>query len=170
MIVRPATAEDAPKLSEVLQTLVAAGTRRSPADPDFVLGHYIAAPAGIRCSVAIDTDGQHTDGQATDGQDAVGRILGFQSLKRAEAGNPYDTPIGWGIIGTHVRPDAARRGVGRALFASTLDAAQAAGLPAIEAYISATNAGAIAYYGSLGFETYRPVDGVDCRRLLVTPL
>lgn len=153
MIVRPAKPDDAKGVSAVLQALVAAGKRRKAADPDFALSHYIAHAGQIRCSLAVDEDG---------------RVLGFQSLKRAEPGNPYDTPVGWGIIGTHVRPDAARRGVGRALFAATLEAAQAARLPAIEAFISAGNAGAIAYYGSLGFETYRPVDGVDCRRLLIT--
>ncbi len=34
-------------------------------------------------------------------------------------GNPYEVEPGWGVIGTHVSPPAARRGVGTALFAAS---------------------------------------------------
>lgn len=92
-------------------------------------------------------------------------MLGFQSLKVAREGNPYETPLGWGIIGTHVRPSAARMGVGSRLFAATLQAAREARLPAIEAYIGEQNRAALAYYETLGFRTYRRSDGIVCKAL-----
>ncbi|RVV98917.1 GNAT family N-acetyltransferase [Mesobaculum littorinae] len=153
MLIRPATSDDADAVSLVLRDLVAAGKRQKASDPDFARANYITHPDEIRCSLAIDE---------------AGEVMGFQSLRRASEGNPYGTPSGWGIIGTHIRPTSARRGVGRRLFAATLEAARTAGVPAIEAFIAATNAEGIAYYAALGFETYRPVYGVDCRRLLVS--
>ena len=125
MNVREAIAADADAMSEVLEELVAAGKRTNRATSDFVRSHYLEHPHRLHCFVAIDADG---------------RILGFQSLKLADADNAYGTPIGWGIIGTHVRPSAARRGVGSALFGETLEAARNAGLSAIEAYIGEENA------------------------------
>lgn len=154
MRIRAATSSDAEALSRVLQDLVTAGKRHKPADADFARQQYLDHPAQIRCSLALD---------------AAGEILGFQSLKIARSDNPYGTPLGWGIIGTHIRPLAARQGVGRQLFPVTRAAAQEAGLLAIEAYIGADNAGAIAYYEALGFATYRPVPGVDCKRLILSP-
>ncbi|MBR9763179.1 MAG: GNAT family N-acetyltransferase [Rhodobacteraceae bacterium] len=146
MQIRPATLEDAPAISAMLQELVAAGKRTSRADADFVRTHYITG--GLLCSVAVEGDG----------------ILGLQSLMRAEAGNPYDTPEGWGIIGTHVSPRAARKGVGRGLFAASLAAAEQAGLPVIEAYIQRGNAAGQGYYGAMGFTAWREDDTAIARR------
>jgi ribosomal protein S18 acetylase RimI-like enzyme len=148
VLIREAIPADADAMSDVLQELIAAGKRTRDADADFVLSHYLGHPHRLHCFVAVD------DG---------GRILGFQSLKRAHEGNPYGTPIGWGIIGTHVRPSAARTGVGSRLFEATLDSARDAGLRAIEAYIGAENAAALAYYEALGFETCRRPDGAICK-------
>ncbi|WP_353472274.1 GNAT family N-acetyltransferase [Salipiger sp. H15] len=147
--IRAATRADVPGLSVMLQELVAAGKRTRPADEDFVLATYVAHPDGISCFVAEAGDGQ---------------LLGLQALSLAGAVNPYGTPEGWGIIGTHVSPDAARRGVGKGLFAATRAAAQAAGLPAIEAYIGAANAEGLGYYDAMGFRTWRTPEGVVCKR------
>ena len=119
MIVREANVDDADGVSGVLTELLAAGKRSKASDPGFALNHYIADPDRILCSVAVDDDGT---------------ILGFQSLKHAREGNPYGTPVGWGIIGTHVRPTAARRGVGRALFAVSEAAARGAGIEKLHCY------------------------------------
>jgi ribosomal protein S18 acetylase RimI-like enzyme len=81
--------------------------------------------------------------------------LGFQSLLRAAAGNRYDVPVGWGIIGTHIGPRAQRRGVGSALFAASREAALAARLTRIDATIAADNATGLGYYEAMGFRTYR---------------
>lgn len=144
-----AAAGDAAAMHEILAELVAAGRRRSAGDAAHVLAHYIAHPHRLHCFAA---------------REGEGRILGFQSLKCAWPGNPYATPVGWGIIGTHVRPSAARMGVGARLFAATLAAAPAAHLPAIEAYIGEENEAALAYYGAMGFAAWRRAAGAVCMR------
>jgi GNAT superfamily N-acetyltransferase len=150
VLIREATPADADAMSDVLEELIAAGKRARAGDTDFVRSHYLEHPHRLHCFVAVD------DG---------GKILGFQSLKRAQEGNPYGTPIGWGIIGTHVRPSAARTGVGSRLFEATAAAAREAGLPMIEAYIGEENSAALAYYEALRFSTCRRADGAVCKAL-----
>ena len=150
MHIRPAIPDDADGMSRVLVALTAAGLRTRPDSADFALQTYIAPPDGILCSVATDDDGT---------------ILRLQSLKRAVAGNPYGVTPGWGIIGTHIHPAAARRGIGAALFAATEAAARAAGLTDVDATIGADNAGGLAYYEAMGFRTYRQMDDAICKRL-----
>ena len=150
MEIREAQTRDAEAMSEVLNELIAAGQRVKPGDVTFVLSHYIQHPDRLHCGIACD---------------GHGKVLGFQSLKIANEGNPYQTPIGWGIIGTHVRPSAARLGVASQLFASTLKAARKAKLTAIEAYIGDQNEAALAYYERMGFRTYRLTKGVICKAL-----
>ena len=152
MMIRQGGVEDIEQMSAFLQQLTASGKRTSPDDVDFVRANYIEDPDGIRCSVAEDED----------------VILGFQSLKRARAGNKWGVEPGWGIIGTHIRPSAARRGVGRALFATTRQVARDAGLSFIDASIAATNPEALAYYEAMGFRTYRTPDGLICKRFDVS--
>jgi ribosomal protein S18 acetylase RimI-like enzyme len=113
-----------------------------------VLENYIQHADRIECSVAEDEDGH---------------ILGFQSLRYARADNPYGVAEGWGIIGTHVSPQAARRGVGSALFAVTRRAAEARGLKNIDASIGADNALGQSYYDAMGFMTYRQPEGLVCK-------
>jgi ribosomal protein S18 acetylase RimI-like enzyme len=137
-------------MSDILEELFAAGKRSGRADASFALSHYVEHPHRLHCLLAIDGDG---------------KVLGFQSLKIAHEGNPYGTPTGWGIIGTHVRPSAGRSGVGSALFAATLPGAREAGLPAIEAYIADQNNAALAYYDSIGFRTHRRREGIICKAL-----
>ena len=149
MRIRAAEPADAEGISAVLQALVTAKKRTKRSDPAFAREHYIEDPGRIQCFVAEDEGGD---------------ILGFQSMKLAEAGNPYGAPVGWGVIGTHVSPRAARRGVGARLFAATVLVARDAGLPAIEAYIGAENAEGQAYYEAMGFRTYRYAEGAVCKR------
>ena len=148
MVIREVQERDASSMSEVLQELVAASKRTKTADVEFVLSHYLNHPNRLYCAVAIDVEPT---------------VLGFQSLKIATKGNPYGTPIGWGIIGTHVRPSAARLGVGSKLFGSILEAAREANLPAIEAYIGRMNEAALAFYDRVGFRTYRETEDVICK-------
>ncbi len=145
MQTRPASVADAPALSRVLREIIAQTGRDRPHDEAFVLRQYLANPAAIRCTVAVD---------------AAGVVVGFQSLVRAEAGNRYDVPAGWGIIGTHISPRTHRQGVGAALFAASRVAAEQAGLTKIDAYIGAENAGALRYYEAMGFRTYREPEGI----------
>lgn len=147
--IRPATPADAAGMAAVLRAIIALTGRDRPATADYVLEQYIAHPDRVACSVAV----------------ASGEILGFQSLRLARAGNPWAVTPGYGIIGTHIGPAAHRRGVGRALFAVSLAAARAAGLPAIDASIGEANTLGLAYYEAIGFRAYRSLPGVICKRL-----
>ena len=152
MNLRDATERDVPQISAFLKELTAAGKRTRPDDEAFVLAHYINDPAKIRCTVAEED----------------GEILGFQSLSLAEDGNQWGVTPGWGIIGTHIRLSAARRGVGRALFSVTRAAAAAAGISDIDASIGADNAEGLGYYEAIGFRAYRSAPGRICKRFEVS--
>lgn len=153
MDIRMAAIDDAAAMSRVLREIIAHTGRQRPHDEAFVIAHYIANPASIRCTLASGDDGD---------------IFGFQSLVRAAPGNRYDVPVGWGIIGTHISPRAHRRGVGRALFQSSREAAERAGLQNIDAYIGADNQTALHYYDAMGFRTYRTPEGVVQKAYSVT--
>lgn len=112
-----------------------AGLRSSPVDVALVRARYLDMEYGVACTVAERED----------------RVVGFQSLKRAWPGNPYDVAQGWGIIGTHIHPEAGRSGLGRRLFVKSLAAARAAGLRHLDASIGADNSPALAYYSAMGF-------------------
>lgn len=152
MKIRDATVEDESQMSAFLRELTASGKRTSPDDADFVRAYYIDDAGKIRCSVAEDD----------------GIILGFQSLKLAEPGNAWGVEPGWGIIGTHIRPSASRRGVGRSLFQVTRSAAEEAGIGQIDATIASNNPEALAYYEAMGFQTYRTAAGLISKRLTVS--
>lgn len=135
---RPARPDDATKLAEVQNAIYRAGLRASLVDGALIRERYLDTAHEVACTVA----------------ELRGRVVGFQSLKRAWPGNPYEVPEGWGVIGTHIHPEVSRRGLGRRLFAVSLSAAEAAGLRHIDATISADNAPALAYYSAMGFIPY----------------
>ncbi|MFD0839458.1 GNAT family N-acetyltransferase [Williamsia serinedens] len=141
--VRPAWPPDAEAMATVQNAIHRAGLRATPVDTDGVRERHLDEVHSIACTVAVDD----------------GRVVGFQSLKRAWIDNPYGVPVGWGIIGTHIHPDVGRRGIGRRLFVVAHAAAEAAGLRHIDATIRADNAPALAYYSSLGFVPYRQEPG-----------
>lgn len=137
--VRPARPFDAEDMAEVQNAIYRASLRASPVDVALVRNRYLDLAYSLACTVA----------------EQEGRVVGFQSLARAWPENPYGVAAGWGIIGTHIHPDAGRSGLGRRLFAESLAAAQAAGLRHIDATIGADNEPALAYYAALGFTPYR---------------
>jgi GNAT superfamily N-acetyltransferase len=139
---RDAHPSDIDAMVEVQNAIYRAGLRSWESDAAFVQERYFDAEHSVSCTVA----------------DRDGVLVGFQSLKRAWPGNPYDVEVGWGIIGTHIDPVAGRSGIGRSLFARTLAAAEAAGLRHIDATIGADNAPALAYYSAMGFRPYREGD------------
>ncbi|MHA6723308.1 GNAT family N-acetyltransferase [Sphingomonas sp. RS2018] len=145
MDTRIASIDDAAAMSRVLREIIENTGRERPNDEAFVVRQYLANPASIRCTVAVDDEGN---------------VVGFQSLVKAEAGNRYDVPSGWGIIGTHISPCAHRQGVGSALFRSSGEAAKQAALEKIDAYIGADNPSGLRYYEAMGFRTYRTQEGV----------
>lgn len=148
MQIRLATHDDAVAMVAVQNAIFAAGQRKAPTDLATVRATYLDHPDRIQCVLADDGDGS---------------VLGFQSLRIARPGNAYDVAEGWGIIGTHVDPRAARRGVGSALFRATCAAARRAGLTRIDASIAADNALGQAYYAAIGFRTYRTPPGLVCK-------
>lgn len=141
--IRPAKPTDAQDMTDVQNAIYRAGLRASPVDIAQVRDRYLDEDHAVACTVAVQN----------------GRVVGFQSLKRAWPGNPYDVTEGWGIIGTHIHPDAGRTGLGRRLFARSLAAARAAGLQHIDATIGSDNEPALAYYAAMGFRPYRRGDG-----------
>jgi len=141
--IRPARSTDAEDMTEVQNAIYRAGLRASPVDVALIRERYLDAEYGVACTVA----------------EQGGRVVGFQSLTRAWPGNPYDVTEGWGIIGTHIRPDAGRSGLGRRLFATSVAAARAAGLRHIDATIGVDNSPALAYYSAMGFTPYREGSG-----------
>ncbi len=151
--IRPAVPADADGIAAVLEALRQAGRRKTAGDAAFVREAYIENDNRIACSVAVD---------------AAGRLLGFQSLQIAPEGNPFGAPVGWGVIGTHLRPDASGQGIGRALFAVTRAAAEDARLPAIEALIGADNAQGLGYYSAMGFVDYRETPTAVGKKLVLT--
>lgn len=140
---RPATPDDADALAAVQNAIFAAGLRKTPVDADRMRAIYLDLPQTLALTVA----------------ERQGKVLGFQWLGRAWPGNEYGVAPGWGMIGTHIRPDAGRSGIGRRLFAETLAAAQRAGLAHIDASIGDDNAPAFAYYQAMGFRPYRKSEG-----------
>lgn len=142
---REARPDDAQGMSALITPILKGWNSARRGDADHMLAYYIQHPDNIRCTVAVDE---------------TGRIVGFQSLILPKAGNPYNTPSGWGEIGTYVALDAGRGGIGRALFASSQEAARAAGINNIEAAIGESNDKGLGYYGAMGFVTYATEPGL----------
>jgi len=145
MGIRIASLGDAAAMTRVLRQIIVHTGRERPNDEAFVTRQYITNPTSIRCTVAVDDEGI---------------VIGFQSLVRAEADNRHGVPAGWGIIGTHISPRAHRQGVGSALFRSSREAAEEAGLKKIDACIGADNPSGLRYYEAMGFQTYRTPEGI----------
>ena len=85
-------------------------------------------------------------------------LSGFQTVVR-------ETTIeeGWGDIGTWVRANGKRRGVGSALFDATVHTARDSGLTMLNATIRADNKGGLSFYDKLGFRDYRVEKGVPLK-------
>lgn len=141
---RSASRADVPGMAAIQRANAARRGQQALITDDQVQANYILHPDRIACHVACDADG---------------RVLGFQSVRLASTGNVFDVTPGWGIIGTHISPAAARRGIGRALFDASLRAARQAGLEQIDATIASDNDEGLGYYRGMGFHEYRQTDG-----------
>ncbi|KPU84543.1 hypothetical protein JI58_03205 [Marinosulfonomonas sp. PRT-SC04] len=148
MIVRAATPDDAPAMSAILSEILTLWGSERAHDPAHICKFYIEHPDQVSCVVAVS---------------GAGEVLGFQSLKRAVAGNPYGVAVGWGVIGSYVKQGIGRRGVGAALFTATAKSAHLHGLHEIDVTISENNAAALGYYEAMGFRTYRRKQGAVCK-------
>lgn len=147
LILRPATATDAPEMAALLNEIIAIGgttAYEDSFDAQTMRASYMAAPNLLCCTVA----------------ETGGALAGFQGLFHPTEVDPM--PEGWAFIATFARVGGAGRGVGRALFGETLRLARAAGIKTIDATIRADNASGLGYYARLGF--------VDYDRLRAVPL
>ncbi|WP_298848961.1 GNAT family N-acetyltransferase [uncultured Ruegeria sp.] len=142
--IRQAVRADATEMSRILIDILNRWHSSRPGSAEHVRSFYIDHPDITKCSVASDEQSG---------------VVGFQSLKITRSGNRYKVPAGWGVIGTYVSSTALRRGVGSALFRSTLNAAADAGIHSIDAMIGAQHADALGYYEAMGFRTYRSIEG-----------
>jgi ribosomal protein S18 acetylase RimI-like enzyme len=78
-----------------------------------------------------------------------GRIVGFQTLDRwADYTDAFDHVC---VLGTFILPEHRGQGIGRQLADHTFDFARARGYEKSVIYVRASNAGAQAFYRSLGF-------------------
>jgi len=148
MIIRPAKPDDAHGMSTILSEILKVWKSERASDPDYVRSFYIEASDKIQCTVAVGETGE---------------ILGFQSLKLASENNVFDVAVGWGVIGTYVKLDIGRRGIGSALFKATKQVAQLAGLANIDATIGDKNALGLGYYDAMGFQIYQVKQDVICK-------
>jgi len=149
MQTRSATQTDAAAMTELLNAIIAAGGTTAHLTlfkPETMQSHYINPPLGISCILA----------------EKDGVLLGFQGLEWSDPDWQGDDPLpaGWAVIATFVSDQARGLGVGKALFAKTRAKARSAGVVAIDATIRADNVLGLAFYKSLGFETYQRLENI----------
>ena len=142
LAIRPAVAVDAEAMGVLLNEIIRIGGTTAittELSADEMREWFISGANVVSCFVAIA---------------AGGEILGFQSLSRYG-----DLQEGWGDIATFASRSRQKSGVGGALFAHTRAAAAQYGFTTINASIRVDNTGGLAYYGKMGFVTYRVEDG-----------
>ncbi|MBB3464114.1 L-amino acid N-acyltransferase YncA [Rhizobium sp. BK377] len=142
LTIRKATVDDAEELCRLINEIIEAGgttALQDPFSPEILADWFISGEFAIVCHVA----------QAGSG------LTGFQFLSRYG-----DLPEGWADIGTFARQSPKISGVGTALFAATLSAAEERNIDVINATIRADNAGGLAYYEKMGFRTYNTLEKV----------
>ena len=145
MIVRPAEPGDREELSRILNQIIAIGgttAYEEPVSPDYF--DPLTAPHSEKTFLHV--------------AEVDGKILGFQWVE------PLDPPDhDTGGIATFARPGGVQKGVGRALFAVTKQAARQAGYQAINAKIRADNSGGLTYYERMGFAPFAILENVPLK-------
>lgn len=142
LLTRAAIRSDARAMAEVINPIILAGGTTAFEDAlteQDMTKLVFDRPQLVSCFVAEDQCG----------------LAGFQYLM-------HEKPCSAGIA-TFARLSPKRRGVGTALFAETLRAANDAGLLYIDAKIRADNVGGLAYYGRMGFQDHSVIPGVPLR-------
>ena len=143
--IRPAEPSDAHGMTTLLNKIIAKGgttAHKEPFDEAKIMSTFIQTPSRICCFVAVY---KH-------------RIVGFQFLEWSDPHWPGEDryPVDWGIISTFIDVDHQGKGIGRALFEKTLEAAQGCRwCSAIDATIRRYNVGGLAYYHKMGFVDYK---------------
>ena len=150
VFIRPAEPADAEAMCALLNPIIAEGSttaHRTRFDLERMVAHCISQPRRVSSVTAWD------DG---------GRLLGFQTLEWPDPDwtKWASVPLDWGLIASFVARKARGRGVGKAMFPVTLEAARTAGMVVIDATIRADNMPGLAYYSRMGFVDYDRVSGV----------
>ncbi len=133
MILRPAEGGDAPQMCAILNEIVAIGGTTAQEDAvSLAVFHaqLFENESLVSCFVA----------------EQEGLVLGYQKLGRRD-----DLPKNCGDIATFARASKKVKGVGRALFEKTVEAARDAGFTQINAQIRADNVPGMGYYAAIGF-------------------
>jgi L-amino acid N-acyltransferase YncA len=148
---RPARPDDAPTMCAILNAIIAIGgttAYEDPFTPATMTANYITAPQLIRCTLA----------------ELEGQIVGFQAIWHPDPSHDrHAPPPGWAVIASFVQLGLTGKGVGRALFAATQDAARVAGVSTIDATIRADNASGLTFYGAMGFRDYAVIPAVPLK-------
>jgi L-amino acid N-acyltransferase YncA len=147
LLIRPARAEDASGLSELINRIIERGGTTALETPYTAAEFdraYISGPDVISCFVAIDQP--------------TGQYEGFQGLGRLAG-----LPEGYADIGTFARLGGTQSGVGTALFQATRAHAVSLGLNGVNATIRADNTGGLAYYSRMGFQDFSVRQGVPLK-------
>ena len=136
IFVRPATPDDAPVLTALLNAIIAVGgttAHQTPYTPAQFADHYLTGTHAIACHLAQQGP----------------MVVGFQVL-----GLEDGLPDGWADIGTFVTEAARGTGAAAMLFRATKAVAARRGFTAINATIRADNGGGLRYYDKMGFADY----------------
>lgn len=155
---RQAEPSDAPAMIDLINPIIRAGGTTAftePFDKTSISQAYLDNPFLISLWLAEEQ----------------GQLMGFQSLEWCDPDWPGDgkLPPDWAAIGTFVRQCAHGKGVGRKLFAATLESAKQAKPTAIDATIKTYNTGGLAYYSAMGFQDYRQIDDKISKKYEITP-
>ncbi|MEX0339404.1 MAG: N-acetyltransferase family protein [Arenibacterium sp.] len=149
--VRPMRAGDVPEAAALLNDIIARGGTTAHQNafdlPEFTRA-FLTGPWCIACHVALD---------------GAGRIAGFQSIETSDK-----LPEGCADIASFARLAPKLRGVGRAMFPATCQAAREAGYSWLNATIRADNVEGLGYYSAMGFadhEVQRDVPLADGRKV-----
>lgn len=138
IVLRPARAEDTNAMAAMLTRIIASGGLTAiagPVTPD-TLRRWMEQAPGRTC--------WHV---ATDG---AGRLLGLQWAEPHPALPPEAADIA-----SFVQPGLTGSGIGTRLFRTTRPTARALGYRWINAAIRSDNAGALRYYGRIGFRIWK---------------
>ncbi len=134
MQLRPITHADVPQACALLNQIIDIGGTTAfevPFDQAGFAAAYVDGADLICCNVALDQNGA---------------VAGFQWLGR----NPR-LPADCADIASFARRSNPVKGIGRAMFPVTCDAARAAGFAQINATIRADNTPGLGYYSAMGF-------------------
>ncbi|WP_282608261.1 GNAT family N-acetyltransferase [Pelagibius sp. Alg239-R121] len=144
LLIRTAREDDASEMARLINEIIAIGgttAHRQAFDEPGIISDFISPKLGICCFVAADGP----------------QLLGFQALEWCdpEWSGEDRLPADWAVVATYVDPQTHKRGIGRALFSKTAEAAKAAGVCFVDATIQRENTGGQAFYQGMGFTDYR---------------